>query len=83
MGYGDFKLLAALGAWLGWEMLLPIVLLAAAVGAVVGIIILTVQRQSRATPIAFGPFLAAAGWLMLIIGPQLVERYLGLFGPRP
>src|SRR5215213_3787819 len=83
MGYGDFKLLAALGAWLGWKMLLPIVLLAAAVGAVVGIIILTVQRQSRATPIAFGPFLAAAGWLMLIIGPQLVERYLGLFGPRP
>lgn len=82
MGYGDFKLLAALGAWLGWKMLLPIVLLAAAVGAVTGIIILTAQRQSRATPIAFGPFLAAAGWLMLIIGPSLVEHYLGLFGPR-
>jgi leader peptidase (prepilin peptidase)/N-methyltransferase len=83
MGYGDFKLLAALGAWLGWKMLLPIVLIAAAVGAIVGIVILSVQRQSRATPIAFGPFLAAAGWLMLIFGQQLVERYLGLFGPRP
>ena len=83
MGYGDFKLLAALGAWLGWKMLLPIILLAAAVGAIVGIIMLSMQRQSRATPIAFGPFLAAAGWLMLMFGPQLVDRYLGLFGPRP
>jgi leader peptidase (prepilin peptidase)/N-methyltransferase len=83
MGYGDFKLLAALGAWLGWKMLLPIVLMAAVVGAVVGIVVLSVQRQSRATPIAFGPFLAAAGWIMLIVGPELVDRYLGFFGPRP
>jgi leader peptidase (prepilin peptidase)/N-methyltransferase len=82
MGYGDFKLLAALGAWLGWKMLLPIVLMAAVVGAVVGIAVLSVQRQSRATPIAFGPFLAAAGWIMLIVGPELVDRYLGFFGPR-
>ena len=81
MGYGDFKLFAALGAWLGWKMLLPTILIAAAVGAVVGIILLSVQKQNRATPIAFGPFLAAAGWLMLMFGPQLVERYLGLFNP--
>jgi leader peptidase (prepilin peptidase)/N-methyltransferase len=83
MGYGDFKLYAALGAWLGFKMLLPIILIAAAVGAVVGIALLSLRSQSRATPIAFGPFLAAAGWLMLIWGPELVDRYLGLFGPRP
>jgi leader peptidase (prepilin peptidase)/N-methyltransferase len=83
MGYGDFKLYAALGAWLGFKMLLPIILIAAAVGAVVGIAILSLRKQSSATPIAFGPFLAAAGWLMLIWGPQLVDRYLGLFGARP
>lgn len=83
MGYGDFKLLAALGAWLGWQMLLPIILLAAAVGAVVGMIVLARQGRSQATPIAFGPFLAAAGWLMLLFGPQLVQRYLGLFNVTP
>jgi leader peptidase (prepilin peptidase)/N-methyltransferase len=80
MGYGDFKLFAALGAWLGWQMLLPIILMAAAVGAVVGVVMLSVQGRSRATPIAFGPFLAAAGWLMLLFGQELVNRYLGLFG---
>jgi len=79
MGYGDFKLFAALGAWLGWKMLLPIIMIAAAVGALVGIIMLSTQKQSRATPIAFGPFLAAAGWLMLMFGQELVERYLGFF----
>jgi leader peptidase (prepilin peptidase)/N-methyltransferase len=83
MGYGDFKLFAALGAWLGWQMLLPIILVAAAVGAVVGIALLSLRGQSRATPIAFGPFLAAAGWLMLMFGPQLVEGYLGWFAARP
>ncbi|MGH8318081.1 MAG: prepilin peptidase [Steroidobacteraceae bacterium] len=79
MGYGDFKLLAAIGAWLGWQMLLPTVLIAAAVGAVVGIALLAARGQSRATPIAFGPFLAAAGWLMLLFGRELVTGYLGLF----
>jgi len=83
MGYGDFKLFAALGAWLGWQMLLPIILVAAAVGAVVGITLLSLRGQSRATPIAFGPFLAAAGWLMLMFGQQLVAGYLGLFVVRP
>ena len=83
MGYGDFKLLAALGAWMGWRMLVPIVLLAAAVGAVVGLIMLKRRGESTATPIAFGPFLAAAGWLMLMFGQPLVTGYLGLFAPRP
>ena len=82
MGYGDFKLLAALGAWLGWKMLLPIILIAAVTGAVVGIAVLTLRRQNRATPIAFGPFLAAAGWLMLMCGPQVVAEYLHWFS-RP
>jgi leader peptidase (prepilin peptidase)/N-methyltransferase len=82
MGYGDFKLFAALGAWLGWQMLLPIILIAAAVGAAVGIVMLAVRGQSRATPIAFGPFLAAAGWLMLMFGQELVTGYLGLFAPH-
>lgn len=82
MGYGDFKLLAALGAWLGWQMLLPIVLSAAAVGAVTGILMLSMQRRERATPLAFGPYLAASGWLMLMAGPQIVQRYMGLFAER-
>jgi leader peptidase (prepilin peptidase) / N-methyltransferase len=83
MGYGDFKLFAALGAWLGWQMLLPVILIAAAAGAVVGITVLSVRRQHSSTPIAFGPFLAASGWLMLMVGRELVERYLGLFVPHP
>jgi leader peptidase (prepilin peptidase)/N-methyltransferase len=80
MGYGDFKLLAAIGAFLGWRMLMPTVLCAAAVGAVVGIVILTLQRKGRGVPIAFGPFLSAAGWLMMMWGRELLEGYLGLFG---
>jgi leader peptidase (prepilin peptidase) / N-methyltransferase len=79
MGFGDFKLLAALGAWLGWRMLLPTVLIAAAVGAVAGMALLASRGQNRSTPIAFGPFLAAAGWLMLMFGRELVTGYLGLF----
>lgn len=83
MGYGDFKLFAALGAWLGWQMLLPIILIAAAVGAVVGIVVLSLKKQDRQTPISFGPFLAAAGWLMLMFGNELVERYMSLYTPHP
>ena len=75
MGYGDFKLLAALGAWLGWQMLLPIVLFAAAVGAVVGIaLILTRRHRSAAHPMPFGPFLAAAGWLAHDVGTADRQR---------
>jgi leader peptidase (prepilin peptidase)/N-methyltransferase len=80
MGYGDFKLLAAIGAFLGWRMLLPTVLGAAAVGAVVGTVILTLRGKGRGVPIAFGPFLAASGWIMLMWGRDLLEGYLGLFG---
>jgi leader peptidase (prepilin peptidase)/N-methyltransferase len=79
MGYGDFKLLAALGAWLGWTSLLPIVMLSAAVGAVVGIVILARRGQDRSTPIAFGPFLAAAGWLLMVFGRDLETRLPWIF----
>jgi leader peptidase (prepilin peptidase) / N-methyltransferase len=61
-------------------MLLPIVLLAALVGAVLGIAMIAGRRHQRGTPIPFGPFLAAAGWLALMWGPQMVTRYLGLYG---
>ena len=82
MGYGDFKLLAALGAWLGWQMLLPIIIGAAGVGAIVGITSIVLGKRGKGVPMAFGPYLAAAGWIMLMWGPELVERYLGLYGPR-
>jgi leader peptidase (prepilin peptidase)/N-methyltransferase len=71
MGYGDFKLFAALGAWFGWQMLLPVILLAASTGAIVGILVLAGRGQHRSTPIAFGPFLATAGWLVLMCGRQV------------
>jgi leader peptidase (prepilin peptidase)/N-methyltransferase len=79
MGYGDFKLLAALCAWLGWQMLLPIVLLSAGVGAIVGVSLIALRRQQRGNPMPFGPFLAAAGWVAMLWGPQLAASYLGLF----
>jgi len=79
MGYGDFKLVAALGAWLGWRMLLPLILIAAAAGAVIGIALIALKRQQRTAPIPFGPFLAAAGWLVMMFGQRLVDRYLSLF----
>jgi len=81
MGYGDFKLFAALGAWMGWMMLLPIIVFASGVGAIFGIVIMIRQRKGKDTQIAFGPFLAIAGWFALIFGNAVVERYLGLFAP--
>lgn len=78
MGYGDFKLLAALGAWLGWQMLPTIILLSSVVGATVGIALIVVARHGRNVPIPFGPYLAAAGAIALFWGPQLNERYLGM-----
>jgi leader peptidase (prepilin peptidase)/N-methyltransferase len=83
MGYGDFKLLAALGAWLGWQMLLPIILIAAVMGSLIGIALLTLRGQTHSTPIAFGPFLAAAGWIMLMVGEKPVAAYFGFFLPHP
>lgn len=82
MGYGDFKLLSALGAWLGWQLLLPIVLVAAAVGALVGVIQLAIQGRDRATPVAFGPYLAASGWLMLMFGRDVIANYFSFFTGR-
>ena len=83
MGYGDFKLFAAFGAWFGWRMLLPIILFASLVGSVVGVYLLYRQRKGLETAIAFGPFLAAAGWLVMLIGHQTVDRYLALYAsPR-
>jgi len=83
MGYGDFKLLAALGAWLGWQMLLPVILIAAASGAVVGVAMIVIRKHDRTLPIPFGPFLAVSGWLVLMFGRPLVGSYLGLFTPHP
>lgn len=79
MGYGDFKLLAALGAWLGWKMLPVIVLLSSAVGAVVGIALIVLARRGRDIPIPFGPYLAAAGLLALLYGKTLTQTYLGFY----
>jgi leader peptidase (prepilin peptidase) / N-methyltransferase len=75
MGYGDFKLLAALGAWLGWKMLPVIVLLSSLVGAVVGISMILLAKHGRDKPIPFGPYLAAAGFLALLYGKQIVATY--------
>jgi len=80
MGYGDFKLLAALGAWLGWQLLPLVIVLSAAVGSVVGVsLILTGQRSSQAQ-IPFGPYLAGAGWLALLYGRDIMDWYLNLTG---
>jgi leader peptidase (prepilin peptidase)/N-methyltransferase len=78
MGYGDFKLLAAIGAWLGWQMLPLTILLSSAVGAVVGIALILLARHGRHVPIPFGPYLAAAGVLALFVGDTLTGRYLAL-----
>ncbi|WP_289027861.1 A24 family peptidase [uncultured Paraglaciecola sp.] len=75
MGYGDFKLLAALGAWVGWQHLPVVILLSSLVGAVVGITLLTIQGKDKSQPIPFGPYLAAAGWLTLMYGDWLVTQY--------
>ena len=77
MGYGDFKLLAALGAWLGWQMLPLTILLSSLVGAVVGISMMVIARHGRNVPIPFGPYLAAAGLIALAWGKPLTRAYLG------
>lgn len=75
MGYGDFKLLGALGAWMGWQMLPLIVLLSSVVGAMVGLVLMGMGRLNRDKPMAFGPFIAAAGWIALIWGRDIVDFY--------
>jgi leader peptidase (prepilin peptidase)/N-methyltransferase len=78
MGYGDFKLFAAFGAWFGFKMLLPIILFASLVGSVVGLWVLWRQRKGLETKIPFGPYLAGAGWLFLLVGHDVVERYFAI-----
>jgi leader peptidase (prepilin peptidase)/N-methyltransferase len=79
MGYGDFKLLAAIGAWLGWKMLPLVILLSSLVGAAVGLGLIVLARHGRDVPIPFGPYLAAAGLIALFWGEPLNRQYLGLF----
>lgn len=76
MGFGDFKLLAAIGAWLGWKMLPLVILASSFVGAVVGIALMVLARRGRDVPIPFGPYLAGAGVIALFWGGPLVDRYL-------
>jgi leader peptidase (prepilin peptidase)/N-methyltransferase len=79
MGYGDFKLLAAIGAWLGWKMLPVVILLSSLVGAVVGVALIVFARHGRNTPIPFGPYIAAAGLIALFWGETINRTYLQLF----
>jgi leader peptidase (prepilin peptidase)/N-methyltransferase len=76
MGYGDFKLLAALGAWLGWTMLPLIVLLSSAVGALVGVMLILLRGHQRDKPIPFGPFLALAGFIALLYGQEIMDLWM-------
>ena len=82
MGYGDFKLLAAIGAWLGWQYLPLTILLSAVVGAIVGGAALSLKGRGSQTPIPFGPFLAAAGWIAMIWGSDIMDAYLTFSGLR-
>jgi leader peptidase (prepilin peptidase)/N-methyltransferase len=82
MGYGDFKLLAMLGAWGGWQVLPLTILLSSLVGAVLGVIMLRLRNQETSTPIPFGPYLAIAGWIALLWGDQITGTYLQFAGFR-
>jgi leader peptidase (prepilin peptidase)/N-methyltransferase len=79
MGYGDFKLLAALGAWLGWQSLHLIILLSAVVGAIFGVVMIVFRGRDRQLPIPFGPYLAAAGWVAMLYGDSIWNAYLDKF----
>jgi leader peptidase (prepilin peptidase)/N-methyltransferase len=80
MGYGDFKLFAALGAWLGWKVLPMVIVLSAATGAVLGILMIALQGRDRRAPMPFGPYLATAGWLAMLYGDSLLDGYLRISG---
>lgn len=81
MGFGDFKLMAALGAWLGWQTLPMVILLSSAVGAVVGLVLVMVRNRDKNLPIPFGPYIALAGWIALLWGTDLTAWYLSLSNP--
>lgn len=76
MGYGDFKLLAMLGAWAGWQALPVIIIVSSLVGAIVGIALIVVKSRDRSVPIPFGPYLACAGWIALLWGHEITQAYL-------
>ena len=76
MGYGDFKLLALFGAWLGWQSLPLIILLSSLIGAIVGIGLIVLRGRDRAQPLPFGPYLAAAGWVAMLWGDVILRHYL-------
>ena len=80
MGFGDFKLLAALGAWTGWQYLITIVILSSLVGAVFGLTLILFRQRDRQIPMPFGPFLAAAGWIALLWGESINQTYLRWLG---
>lgn len=80
MGHGDFKLLAALGAWVGWQSLVAIVILSSLVGAVFGLALVLFRGRDRQVPMPFGPFLAAAGWIVLLWGEAINRAYLQWLG---
>lgn len=82
MGHGDFKLLAALGAWMGPVALLPIILLSSLIGALVGGTLIALRKHEREIPMPFGPFIAAAGWVWFVAGPDLLQGYMQLTGLR-
>ena len=77
MGHGDFKLLAVFGAWLGWQLLPLLILMASAVGAIIGISLMVFNNHQRQQPIPFGPYLAIAGWICLLWGEGIWQWYLG------
>ena len=76
MGYGDFKLLAVLGAWMGWEMLPLIIVLSSVVGAIVGIAMIVFKQHDKSVPIPFGPYLAIAGWIAFLWGADINQAWL-------
>ncbi len=77
MGFGDFKLLAAIGAWVGWQALPVVILFSSIVGAATGILLILLKGRARSQPIPFGPFLACAGWITLLWGQDIISLYLG------
>ena len=82
MGYGDFKLLAALGAWMGPSALLPVILLSSLIGALIGGTLILMRKHGREIPMPFGPFIAAAGWVWFVAGDWLLLNYMQLTGLR-
>ncbi|MFT4520371.1 MAG: leader peptidase (prepilin peptidase)/N-methyltransferase [Halioglobus sp.] len=81
MGYGDFKLLAALGAWMGWQALPMIILLSSVVGIVGGVTLMVLKGRGKEVPIPFGPYLAMAGWIALLWGDTIINRYTAMLAP--